>query len=853
MSFQIPSYRELQVNPALPASLKRLPELAHNLLWSWDHHLRTVFRRLDPIAWRSSHNPVLMLSSLPQETLVRAAADPRYMAVYDRACERFDTYMKRAPMDLRQPGDETLLIAYFSMEYGLTDCLPVYSGGLGVLSGDHMKGSSDAGLPLIGVGLAYQKGYHQQSLNPDGWQMELYPVNDFHLLPCRPALDAQGNEIRVQVNLPFATIAIKLWLVESGGNKLFLLDTNIPENATEEIRNITENLYGGDHGTRIKQEIVLGIGGLRALKKMGYLPTVFHMNEGHAAFLALERIRDLMDEHQLSFAEALEATRESNIFTTHTSVPAGIDLFEGSLVWDHLSRFCNEGKITPEQLFSLGRKVGGDTNEKFSMAVTAMHCAAFRNAVSILHGAVSRDMWGGLWPNLPTDEVPITAVTNGTHLPSMLNGDLATVFDSYLQPDWRDRHQEPGIWAQVDEIPSSEIWEAHRRRKKQLSIFVRERAALGARKRHASASEIRRIEEGFDPEVFTIGFARRFATYKRATLLFRDPERLKRILLSADRPVQIVISGKAHPKDTPGKTFIREIAQLSRDPELRNRVVFLENYGLRIAKEMVQGVDLWLNTPRRGEEACGTSGMKAALNGVLNLSILDGWYDEAYEDSGGWAIGGRDDYREDQDDLHALDIYSTLENDILPLFYRRNDDGVPEAWVDRMKTCLKNMSPRFNAQRMIEDYTTRLYRPAHAAFEQMRSGTFQLARQRAQWDTKIQSVWDRVQIREAGPLTSQKELTAGESIAVRAVVDLAGLEPKDVRVEVAVGRIGPDGQLQSTRISALTPTETKDGLHVFTQQLVPELMGRLGYAFRISPNQTEDPLRRQCQGRMKWS
>ena len=329
MSFQIPSYRELQVNPALPASLKRLPELAHNLLWSWDHHLRTVFRRLDPIAWRSSHNPVLMLSSLPQETLVRAAADPRYMAVYDRACERFDTYMKRAPMDLRQPGDETLLIAYFSMEYGLTDCLPVYSGGLGVLSGDHMKGSSDAGLPLIGVGLAYQKGYHQQSLNPDGWQMELYPVNDFHLMPCRPVLDAQGNEVRVQVNLPFATIAIRLWLVESGGNKLFLLDTNIPENATEEIRNITENLYGGDHGTRIKQEIVLGIGGLRALKKMGYLPTVFHMNEGHAAFLALERIRDLMDEHKLSFAEALEATRESNIFTTHTSVPAGIDLFEG--------------------------------------------------------------------------------------------------------------------------------------------------------------------------------------------------------------------------------------------------------------------------------------------------------------------------------------------------------------------------------------------------------------------------------------------------------------------------------------------------------------------------------------------
>ena len=703
------------------------------------------------------------------------------------------------------------------------------------------------------MGLAYQKGYHQQSLNPDGWQQELYPVNDFHLMPCRPVRDAQGNEMRVQVSLPFATITIKLWMVESGRNKLFLLDTNLPENATEEIRNITENLYGGDHGTRIKQEIVLGIGGLRALKAMGYRPSVFHMNEGHAAFLALERIRDLMAEHQLSFAEAWQATRESNIFTTHTSVPAGIDLFDGSLVWDHLSRFCEEGGITPAQLFTLGRRNAGDVNEKFSMAVCAMNCSAFRNAVSVLHGAVSRDMWGGLWPNLPTDEVPITAVTNGTHLPSMLNGDLATVFDSYLQPDWRDRHQEPAIWAQIDEIPHSEIWEAHRKRKKQLSLFVRERAAVTARKRRASAAEVRRIEEGFDPEVFTIGFARRFATYKRATLLFRDPERLKRILLNPERPVQIVISGKAHPKDVPGKTFIREIALLSRNPELKNRLVFLENYGLRIAKEMVQGVDLWLNTPRRGEEACGTSGMKAALNGVLNLSILDGWYDEAFEDSGGWAIGGREPYSEDQDDLHALDIYSALENDILPMYYRCNEDGVPSAWVDRMKTCLKNMSPRFNAQRMLEDYTTRLYRPAHAAFQQMRGGGFTLARERAQWDSLVESVWDRVQIREAGPMPAVNELTAGGSVDVRAVVDLAGLKPEDVRVEVAVGRIAADGQLQGTQVSQLQPTETKDGLHVFKRRLVPELMGRLGYAFRVSPNHTEDPLRRPCQGRMKWS
>ncbi|MBZ5605247.1 MAG: alpha-glucan family phosphorylase, partial [Acidobacteriia bacterium] len=610
MSFQIRPLKEFLVRPALPAALQRLSEIGINLLWSWDHNVRALFRRLDPVIWKeSNHNPVVMLGRVPQQTLERAAADPRFLALYRRACETLDAYLAMRPK-------AQMLVAYFSMEYGLLDCMPIYSGGLGVLSGDHLKASSDAMLPLIGIGLLYQKGYLRQSLGPDGWQQERTPVNDFYSLPVTPETRADGTELLVSVTLAGTEVFLKVWRIDVGRVKLFLLDTNIPQNAPE-FREITNQLYGGDRHTRIRQEIVLGIGGLRALKEVGLQPTVYHMNEGHSAFLALERIRLFIAEQKLSFEEALEAARCNNIFTTHTSVPAGLDLFDPAMMYTYFQDYCNQVGIPFEQLLTLGRREPNDSQEPFSMAVAAIKTSSYRNAVSRLHRRVSQQMWEGLWPKLPVWEVPITSITNGVHLTSWINGDLAGIYDQYLQPDWREGHNEASVWDQIGEIPDAELWEAHRRRKRRLIAFVREHAAAIAAERNASAAEIRRLQEVLDPEALTIGFGRRFATYKRATLIFRDLDRLRKILTNTRMPVQIIVSGKAHPLDIPGKTLIREIVQYSRAEELVGRVVFVEDYGIHVARELVQGVDIWLNTPRRGEEACGTSGMKGGINGVL--------------------------------------------------------------------------------------------------------------------------------------------------------------------------------------------------------------------------------------------
>lgn len=847
MAFQIKPFKEFIVRPALPPSLSRLSELAHNLLWSWDHNIRTLFRRLDRALWTEcGNNPVLMLGRIPQETLERAAADPRFLTIYRRACERYDTYLQ-----LSESGADDKLVAYFSMEYGLTECLPIYSGGLGLLSGDHLKSASDADLPLIGVGLLYQKGYLRQFLNPDGWQQERYPLNDFYALPVEQVFDAAGNELKVAVRLPTGIVQIKVWRINVGRVRLFVLDTNIPENARDEDRDITDSLYGGDIHTRIRQEIVLGIGGLRALKALGLEPTAFHMNEGHSAFLAVERIRLLMREHGLTFEEAWDASRQNNVFTTHTSVPAGIDIFDAGLLHEYFVDYCHEAGISFEQLLSLGKRVPHDSHERFSMAILAFKTAAYRNAVSKLHREVSQDMWQDLWPNLPTPEIPITSITNGVHLPSYLNGDLATLYDQYLQPDWRERYPDARIWEGVRDIPDQELWEAHRRRKRRLLAFVRQHMGRFARERKSSNSEIRRVEEVLNPDAFTIGFARRFATYKRATLLFRDVNRLRKLLTNPDMPVQMVISGKAHPKDHPGKTLIREIYQLSRDPQVSKRLVFLEDYGIEVARDMVQGVDLWLNNPRRGEEACGTSGMKASINGVLNLSILDGWFDEAYEISGGWAIGDRSDYTEDQDEYHASAIYSLLENEIVPMYYAGVDDGLPDEWIRRMKECLTNISPMFNSQRMVGEYMDHLYLPAHLEYAEMRASKFQLARKRSRWSSSVQSAWNSVRFLELGP-GPDASVTSGSSIPVRTVIDLAGLLPQDVRVEAVVGRVGASGNLEDSQVLTLPAVEQRGSAWIFEKQFVPHQTGRLGYALRIGPNHNDNSLTRPCNALLKW-
>jgi glycogen phosphorylase len=848
MPFEVRPLREFLVRPAIPSALSRLPEVAYNLLYGWDPAIRSLFRRLDPALWRAcNRNAVMMLGRVSQDALEKAAIDPRYLALYRQTCDRLDSYMQQSP----EQAAGSKLTAYFSMEFGIVECLPVYSGGLGMLAGDFLKACSDSGIPLVGIGLLYQKGYLEQYLNPDGWQQERYPVSDFYTLPIRPVTDRDGKDVRVTVQMPTGPVEVKIWSAEVGRVKLYLLDTNIEENARAEDRDIADQLYGGDIHTRIRQEIVLGIGGVRALKALGLEPTAFHMNEGHSAFLALERIRVAMEEHRLTFDEALDATRASNVFTTHTSVAAGIDLFDPGLMYEYFQDYCREIGIECEHLMTLGRWNPKDTHERFSMAILAIQTSSYRNAVSRLHRRVSQEMWSALWPQLPVWEVPITSITNGVHLRTWLNTDLADLYDHYLQPDWREQYDDPATWEMVDEIPDQELIEVHRRRKRRLVNFIRERQVACSLARKASASEVQRVSEVLDPDSFTIGFARRFATYKRATLLFRDVNRLKRILCNPKMPVQIVVAGKAHPKDHPGKMLIREIVQLSRDPEISKRLVFVEDYGMQVARELVQGVDLWLNNPRRGEEACGTSGMKAGLNGVLNLSILDGWFDEAYEQTGGWAIGDRERYSEDQDELHARAIYSLIENEIVPMYYQsRHHDG-PSEWVRRVKQSIKHLSREFNCRRTVEEYMSQLWDPAHSAYQEIRKTGFEKVRRKAEWNANVLKVWDRVSVVEMGP-APDGAVISGRPIPVRVAIDLAGLTPSDVRVEAVVGRVGPSGRLEDTEVMALPAVEQRESVYVFASQILPQQTGRLGYTLRIAPNHYDDPLTRPCHPLLKW-
>jgi starch phosphorylase len=847
MAFQIRPLKEFLVRPALPPEIDRLPELGLNLLWSWNHHLRIVFRRLDPAVWRASNNnPVVMLGQLPQDTLERAARDPRFLAVYRRACEIHDAYLRGSAS-----APSGMLVAYFSMEYGLLDCMPIYSGGLGVLSGDHLKASSDISLPLVGVGLLYQRGYLRQSFDSDGWQLERTPVNDFYSLPITPETRPGGGELVVEVPIGRTRVYFKVWRIDVGRVKLYLLDSNIPQNPDPAHRDITGQLYAGGHNKRIAQEMALGIGGLRALRELRLEPTVYHMNEGHAAFLAVERIRVLMETHRLSFEEALEAARTNNIFTTHTPVPAGIDLFDPALVREYFELYLEESGIGFEQLLPLGRRAPEDAAEPFSMAIAAIKTSAYRNAVSRLHRTVSQRMWDSLWPNLPVWEVPIASITNGVHLPTWINGDFAALYDQYLEPDWREGSTNARVWEQIEDIPDAELWEAHRRRKRRLVAFIRERAAAAAMARNAPAREVQQLQEVLDPDTLTIGFARRFATYKRATLIFRDLERLKRILNNPDRPVQLVIAGKAHPMDTPGRALIRDIVLHSRNPELAHRLVFVEDYGIQVAREMVGGVDLWLNTPRRGEEACGTSGMKAGMNGVLNLSVLDGWFDEAAEHTGGWAIGARDEYTPDSDDSHAASLYSLLENEIVPMFYEDREQGMPVEWMKRVKQSLRYLSGHFNSHRMVHEYRATLYEPAHRGFEVMSAADFQMARSRVRWSRTVSQAWPEVKFLDCRIETDT--VSTGSPIPVRAELDLAGLKPEDVRVEALVGRVGPEGELEDVQVLVLEPREQNGAGYVFSRDIVPYATGRLGLAVRVSTNHFDDPLNRPSNALLKWA
>jgi starch phosphorylase len=828
--------------------LDRLEQLASNLKWCWDHELISLFRRLDEDLWEGTmHNPLEMLGQIKQQRFTELAADDSFLSQLRRAGQRFDEYMESTKWYERRynqrPSDP--IIAYFSFEFGITESLQIYNGGLGILAGDHLKSASDLGVPLVGIGLLYQEGYFRQYLNADGWQQESYPQNDFYNLAVLLERDEEGSPLLIKVAYPGRDVYAQVWYAKVGGLRLYLLDTNIEQNSRQD-QDITDQLYGGDLDMRLKQEIMLGIGGVRALKAVGLAPKIYHMNEGHSAFLALERIRLLKQEHDLSFDQAKEIIKAGSIFTTHTPVPAGIDYFPSDLIGRYFGNYYRDLGVSHEEFMALGRQNPSDPYEPFCMAILAMRLAVYSNGVSKLHGEVSRKTWQGVWPNVPAQEVPIGSVTNGMHQPSFVSRDMTGLYDRYLGPRWRTTPADAKLWSRADRIPSAELWNTHERRRERLVSFVRQRLREQLERRGAAQAELLAADEVLNPEALTIGFARRFATYKRATLLLRDPDRLIRILCDRDQPVQIIYAGKAHPHDNPGKELIRQIVHLARREELRPRLVFLENYDMNIARYLLQGVDIWLNTPLRPHEASGTSGMKAAANGVLNCSILDGWWNEAYTPEIGWAIGSGEDYddRNLQDHVESNALYNLLEQEIVPLFYNRSSDGLPRAWIDKMKASIKATGPVFNSHRMLQEYTEKYYTPAYERYERLVAEEMAPAKAFADWKRRVREHWPQIHI-EHVESDIPAETQVGVANRIRCRIHLGVLSPQDVKVELYHGAVDASGEILNPKIvemepekQALEPNKERQ-TYTFVGELALETSGQHGFTVRIVPSHPE--------------
>jgi starch phosphorylase len=844
-------YVEFSVNPQIPKALKPLEEIAHNVWLSWNDDALTLFTRLDFDAWtRSKQNPVRMLGMVPQERYEKLAKDDSYLSALNRVNEKFRKYM--AGKDTWYKGSRKNTIAYFSMEYGLDVSLPIYSGGLGVLSGDHLKSASDLGLPLVGVGLLYQQGYFRQYLNADGFQQESYPENDWYNMPVRRVTDSDGNDIKVSVDLPDSVVTARVWEVRVGRISLYLLDANIDENS-EANRRITATLYGGDREMRMKQEILLGIGGLRALQAMKINAAVTHMNEGHSAFLGMERIRNYIRYEGLSKKEAIQALWPTNIFTTHTPVPAGNERFGIDMMQKYFHTIADGTEIGWDEFIALGRENPEDHQEPFCMTVLAIRLSAYNNGVSELHGAVSREMWKQIWPDLPEDEIPITHITNGVHSRSFLSPEMTELLDRYFGPRFYDEPTYTEIWERMDRISDEDIWRTHEIRKNKLVSFARTRLKDQLTHRGASQSKVVYADEVLSPYTFTISFARRFATYKRATLLFRDPDRLRRLLTNPDRPVQIIFAGKAHPHDIPGKNLIKDIVHFASDPEIRSKIVFLENYDLEIAKHLVSGSDIWLNTPRRPMEASGTSGMKAAINGVLNTSILDGWWAEGYDPEVGYAIGAGEEYADEemQDEIESKLLYDLLEREIIPTYYDRGRDGLPREWIRKMKSSMQKLGGLFSTSRMLTEYSETFYLPALKNYERIGKSGFQISKDLAGYIDRLESEWESVAVSDIEGGTG-RSLKVGESFTVQCRVNLGGLEPSDVAVQLYTGRINAEGELVDPRIVEMKSGVEDDRGYLYKTKVRCDSAGRQGYAVRVVPNH-RDLVHPYVPGLLRWN
>ncbi len=835
---------KVSVFPKIPAPIARLHELAYNLWWSWESAAQDLYGRIDAKRWEATHhNPVKFLRTVDQEKLDQAAIDPAYLHAYADVLVQFDAYTNPqnttwfdqtyARTTQNEIDRQTRVIAYFSAEFGLHEALPIYSGGLGVLSGDHCKEASDLNLPFIGVGFLYPQGYFTQRIDPDGVQQAEYEKIDFAEVPATPALDKSGNEILINVDLPGRTVYAKIWRIQVGRIPIYLMDTDVPRNAPQD-RELSARLYGGDREMRISQEIVLGIGGVRAVRALGYEPAVWHMNEGHSAFLGLERVRELVQGAGLNFNEAIEVVRANSLFTTHTPVPAGNDSFAFEMIEKYFWQYWGQLGIDRDRFINFARQDLA-WGAQYSMTVLAIRLSVYHNGVSKLHGDVSRAMWQFLWPDIPVMQVPIGHITNGVHTKTWLAPELKQLYTRYLPNDWREHVDDPATWAPIESVPAAELWTTHQQCKDAMVKFVRERVSQQYVRHGEGTRRLTIAGHLLDPNALTLGFARRFATYKRATLLFRDQERLKRLLNNPDRPVQIVFSGKAHPADDPGKALIQQIYQYSQRPEYEGKIVFVENYDMNVARQLVAGVDVWLNTPRRPHEASGTSGEKAALNGSPSFSVLDGWWVEGYDGTNGWAIGDAREYKDEatQDDADAISLYTTLEEEIIPLFYERNTDGLPLGWLEKMKNVVRTCAPAYSMTRMVKEYTVCYYLPAASHGRQYSAEQCKLARELAVWKAQISQRWSSLHIE--AKTRGDLQMTVGDALQVDARLWLNGMPEASVAVEIVTGRQDAKGELIDPQVTPMQANGTDNGALLFQGELTPTDSGRLALGVRARP------------------
>ena len=833
-------FNRITVNPQLPKRINKLGDISNNLWWSWNSDFLKLFKKIDKDLWEEcGKNPVKFLKLVSQERLENVSKDVLFLKEYDKIVNDFEDYMtsKNTWFSEKYPENKNDLIAYFSAEYGLDETIPIYSGGLGILSGDHLKSASDLGIPLVAVGLLYKNGYFHQKISGNGIQETEYHDIDLYDLPIHPVKDEKGEDLVIYIKFPKRRIYLKVWQINVGRVKLYLLDSDIEKNNPED-RDVTLRLYGGDQEMRIRQEIVLGMGGVNLLTRaLGLKPTVYHMNEGHSAFLILELIKNIIKEKQVSFEVAKDIVSSKTVFTTHTPVPAGNDIFPISLVEKYFKEFWPRLGITREEFLKMGMKPCEELENGFNMGILALKVAGKKNGVSKLHGAVSRELFGEVWPEIAANESPIGYVTNGIHTCSWLDPNLKKLYNKYLMPYWQDHIQSDSVWEKVKNIPNDKLWDVHQRRKEKLLRLVRQNTTERLRRSGYSYEEINSIVSKLDVNTLTIGFARRFATYKRATLIFKDLERITQILNNSDKPIQLIFAGKAHPADKEGQDLIKYIHEVSMMPQFKGKIFLLENYNIAMSRYLISGVDVWLNNPRRPMEASGTSGQKASVNGVINFSVLDGWWAEGYNQENGWTIGTNAEYDsyDAQDIADSQSMYRTLEEKIVPIYYERDKNGMSSKWLDKMKNSIISTGGKYSTSRMLIDYTNNYYMPLCDLTNKYYSNVDNVAEYN-NWKKELFTNWKDIKITQSNNLDNIT-IDAGNQITVECEVELPNISENNVSVECYYGKILENGVVENVTIIPMKIIDRDDETRKFTYSTKIELKtgGNYGYTFRVMP------------------